>query len=217
MPDFKPMFWAIGYYFIILLLILGFSTLNVSPLVLKFGLNILFLVVTLAVAYTNLNELRPLYQIRRINPLVVILVIILSILFSSALNLTIPHVNNWIFKTDSESNLYTQFLGLRFPIFFMVLSMAVIPAVLEEMAFRGFVFNQMETYMSSRTAIIVCSFLFAILHLNVFSLFWIFPIALVWGWLRIKYNTVWYGMISHFFVNFTSTMFDLNEVEHFLF
>lgn len=215
--DFTPMLWGMGYYFLLLLVISIFSNIEMNPLMLKLWLSVFFLVATFTVAYnSNFKELLPLYQINKIDPVRMVVVIVLSVLVSLVLNLLLPQINNLIFKTEG-TNLYIGFSLTRFSLFLILLNMAIVPAVFEEMAFRGFMFNLMKNYMNPEAAITVCSFLFAILHLNILSMFWLFPVALVWGWLRVKYNTIWYGMASHFFLNLTTFIVELNEVKHFIF
>ena len=98
---------------------------------------------------------------------------------------------------------YYLFEDTHYPELFAVLFICVQPAIFEEVAFRGFLFNNIQELSSSQTAIYVTSFLFGILHLTFISLIWLVPLGLVFAILRSKYNTLWYGMIGHFIYNFT--------------
>lgn len=88
------------------------------------------------------------------------------------------------------------------PFLWTVIFTCVFPAVVEEVAFRGFLFENIRTLTSDKGALYVTSFLFGILHLSVLSLFWLIPLGLAFGWLRLRYNTLWYGIIAHFSYNF---------------
>ena len=46
------------------------------------------------------------------------------------------------------------------------------------------------------------------MHLQIISLLWLIPIGLVFGLLRNKYNTLWYGVIGHFVYNFSITVYE---------
>ena len=46
------------------------------------------------------------------------------------------------------------------------------------------------------------------IHLSIISLLWLVPLGLVLGFLRGKYNTLWYGMVAHFTYNFAITIFE---------
>jgi membrane protease YdiL (CAAX protease family) len=67
--------------------------------------------------------------------------------------------------------------------------------------FRGVLFNETLKIAGLKSTILITSILFTILHLSLISIFWIFPIGLVFGYLRAKYNTILYGVIGHFVYN----------------
>jgi membrane protease YdiL (CAAX protease family) len=133
----------------------------------------------------------------------------LSIIFASVINIIVPFINEALFDTDL--NYYWLFALSSRPIFFMILSVAVMPAIAEELAFRGFILNNLMHFSNKQTALIVSSFLFALLHLDFISFFWLFPFALLLGWLRLQYDTMWYGILAHFIFNTTTCIFSLYE------
>jgi len=94
------------------------------------------------------------------------------------------------------------------PFLWTIILTCVFPAVFEEVAFRGFLFENIRTLTSDKGALYVTSFLFGILHLSALSLLWLIPLGLVFGWLRLRYNTLWYGMIAHFSYNLFISMFE---------
>ena len=81
------------------------------------------------------------------------------------------------------------------------LFIAITPPVFEELAYRGFLFNQLEKVTSPQTTIILTAFIFALVHFSIISLLWIFPFGLLLGYLRYKYNTLWLGIVIHFIHN----------------
>ena len=50
-------------------------------------------------------------------------------------------------------------------------------------------------------AVYITAFVFGIIHLAVISMLWLVPLGLIFGMLRAKYNTLWYGVIGHFTYN----------------
>jgi len=94
------------------------------------------------------------------------------------------------------------------PLWVVVVLQCIYPAVFEELAFRGFLINNLRALSNDRTAIGVSGFLFAIMHINFLGLLWLLPIGLLFGYLRIRYNTLWYGITGHFVYNFVITLID---------
>lgn len=90
-----------------------------------------------------------------------------------------------------------------------ILLIAVYPAFLEEISFRGFLFHNVEKLSNQRAAIIVTSLIFGITHLSFVSMIWHVPLGYYFAHYRAKYNTLWYGVIGHFFYNTFVTLIDL--------
>jgi membrane protease YdiL (CAAX protease family) len=63
------------------------------------------------------------------------------------------------------------------------------------------VFNELSKITGIKSTIIISAILFTMLHLSLLSIFWIFPIGLIFGYFRAKYNTLWYGIIGHLIYN----------------
>lgn len=109
---------------------------------------------------------------------------------------------------DDNYLLLDDFVGLEYPLFWAIIIYGIFPAFFEELAFRGFVFTNIEKIRGRKAAIIGSTFLFALVHLSLFSLLWIIPFALVIAYLRIKHNTLVYGMIGHFSHNTTTILLE---------
>lgn len=85
----------------------------------------------------------------------------------------------------------------------MVFFVAIMPALFEELAYRGYMLQNLLKVTDKNQAIFISSFLFAILHLSFLSLFWLIPFAIALGYVRVKENTLYYGMFMHFCFNLT--------------
>ena len=92
--------------------------------------------------------------------------------------------------------------------FWVLIFYTVIPPIFEELAFRGFLFNQLRTIVSPSVTILATAFIFALIHFSWISIVWIFPFGIVLGYLRHRYNTLWLGMIIHFIHNLLVVLLD---------
>lgn len=90
-----------------------------------------------------------------------------------------------------------------FPFLISLISMAIFPAIFEELVFRGFLFNNLTHLSGKNAAIFGTAFFFSIVHFSILSFFWLFPFGLLLGYLRAKYNTLIYGIVGHFVHNCT--------------
>ena len=82
-----------------------------------------------------------------------------------------------------------------------VLVFAVLPAVCEELAFRGFILTGLRRRFRTGTAIVISSFLFAVAHMNVFQFLPTFVLGLVLGVLAVRGGSVLPGMAYHLIHN----------------
>ena len=78
---------------------------------------------------------------------------------------------------------------------------ALMPALFEEIAFRGFILNGLRHRLRPWTAIILSSFLFAIYHMNVFQALPAFALGIVLGLLAVWSGSVLPGMLLHLLYN----------------
>ena len=147
------------------------------------------------------DDLRGLYSIKNIELSIIGSVVIGAI----AGGFLVSIVANFIQVTINDDVFYNYYLfqDTASPKLFAIIFICVQPAIFEEVAFRGFLFNNIGAITSPQTAVYVTSILFGVLHLSFISLIWLVPIGLVFALLRKRYGTLWYGMIGHFCYNFT--------------
>ena len=98
--------------------------------------------------------------------------------------------------------------GESYPLITVIAFHCLYPALFEELAFRGFMINNLQALSNDRTAIGVSAFLFGITHIAFISLLWLIPLGLLFGYLRIRYNTLWYGIVGHFVYNLVITLIE---------
>jgi sodium transport system permease protein len=81
------------------------------------------------------------------------------------------------------------------------LVIAFLPAVCEELAFRGFLLSGLRRRFRPWTAILLSSFMFALYHMNVFQFLPAFLLGVVLAILAIRTGSVFPGMLFHLIHN----------------
>ena len=94
----------------------------------------------------------------------------------------------------------------------MTLFVAVIPAILEEVAIRGVLLQPLRRY-GDWFAIIVSAIIFSLLHGNMVQIPYTVVAGIYFGYVAVATGSIWPSIIMHFFNNFYSvlvTTFDSN-------
>ena len=172
-----------------------------------FWVEILLAVITLSFAWLNRASIKPVLKFNNFNWLIVFKVVLFGAGASFLVSFVVKELNRTFFH--SEVNYYNSFRLYSFPALVMIYSIAIMPAIFEELAFRGIMYNYCDNFLDERLVVAVTAFLFAIMHLSMVSLVWLIPFGFFIGNLRRKYNTLWYGIIFHFVFNLVACIFDL--------
>jgi len=88
-----------------------------------------------------------------------------------------------------------------------IIVIAVLPALLEEMVFRGYVLRTLRPY-GDGFAVVVSSLLFALMHGNIEQIPFAFCVGLALGWLCVSTNNIWLAVAVHFCNNGMSVLLD---------
>lgn len=201
----SPSLW---YYFITLILL---ATYKLTPLFPE-GFNGLLIISLINIAvvllfwFNSFNDLKPVFTFSGFSFSIAALTIVASLVGSIVISWTAKIIEVSI----SDDVFYNPYLfqDTGWPFLFATLFICVQPAIFEEIAFRGFLFSNIQKIASPTGALYVTSFLFGIIHLAVISLLWLVPIGLAFAFLRMKYNIIWYGVIGHFTYNFGITLIE---------
>jgi uncharacterized protein len=118
-------------------------------------------------------------------------------------------VNHNIFET--EIVYFEAFNLAKYPLLWMMLSLAVQPALFEELGFRGLMQGTLNNLLDKPQSMTITAFAFAAIHLNLISLIWLMPFGLMLGYVRMREGTIWYGVIMHFVFNAIAVLNDLPE------
>ncbi len=95
------------------------------------------------------------------------------------------------------------------PLIVSIIFIAIFPAIFEELAFRGFVFDALDELGGKNAALWGSSFIFALVHFSLISIFWLLPFGLLLGYIRTRTNNIIYGMLGHFAHNLTVVVISL--------
>jgi membrane protease YdiL (CAAX protease family) len=126
---------------------------------------------------------------------------------SVVVHYTVGWLNIALFSKEAHYFIFAR--GNVFYEMVVVLFTAVTPALFEEIAFRGYLLNILLKVVDASQAIYISAFLFAIIHLSFISLFWLIPFAIFIGYVRLKEDTLWYGICFHFAFNLAACLFEL--------
>ncbi|HTI61780.1 CPBP family intramembrane glutamic endopeptidase [Mucilaginibacter sp.] len=138
----------------------------------------------------------------------------IAVVGSLLVHFIVGWLNRKLFSTDFS---YYEFYAFhRYSIALAILFVAVMPALFEELGYRGFLLGKLMLVTDTKQAIIISSFVFAIMHRSIISLFWLIPFALLLGRVRTKENTLWYGVCMHFCFNFTAITLEIIQWNHHL-
>ena len=83
------------------------------------------------------------------------------------------------------------------------------PAVLEEIAFRGIIFDRLSRVLGEREGWLVQAALFSVLHLSPVIFPTHFAMGLIFGWLRMRTRSLIPGMILHAAWNAANILLEL--------
>lgn len=90
-------------------------------------------------------------------------------------------------------------LGMNLLIF------AVLPAILEEMVFRGYVLQSLRSY-GDPIAVVISALLFGLMHGNLLQLPFAFLLGLVFGYVVVQTGNIWIAVVVHFLNNAMSVL-----------
>ena len=171
-----------------------------STYVTSFISDIIFAAIVTFFFILNYKKLLPLITSKITNYTILITLILFLICLAFLVSNFANFLNQSVFN-NAKTSYYEHYIDSPFPLLLSIISIGFFPAVFEEIAFRGVLFDELQKITSVNATIIITTLLFTILHFSFISFLWIFPIGLLFGYLRFKYNSILYGIIGHFVYN----------------
>jgi membrane protease YdiL (CAAX protease family) len=129
--------------------------------------------------------------------------------FIVELNKQIPLPDRLSYLRDTQGNadalivsFFSENSNTHF--FVLVLALAILPAIAEELFFRGVIQNMLQkSGMTAMAAIVVTGFSFSVMHLEFDNFVAIWMMGIVLGWLYYYSQNLWVSIIAHFLNNFS--------------
>ncbi len=165
-----------------------------------------FIALTLLFSFFDAKNILRLYNTKYISWQNLTFAIVFPIFTAAIVYVGMDGLNKLLF--EEIDNIFYDYASYTNSLFWAVLFTAIFPPIFEELAFRGFLFNQLRNFANPWVTIIATAFIFALVHFSFLSILWIFPFGLVLGYLRHRYKTLWLGIIVHFIHNFLILMID---------
>lgn len=203
---------ALVYYFLTLFLLMVYKFTPAFPSGFEgqVVISLIDIVIVIAFALHARHDLAPLFSVSQLR----FRLVVLTIAGALAGSLVIAALAKFINVSISDDVFYDPYLfqDTQYPLLISILFICVQPAIFEELAFRGFLFGNLQRVTSPLGALYISGFLFGLMHLSYISMIWLVPIGLAFAYLRLRYNTLWYGMIGHFFYNLGITLIEYYQL-----
>lgn len=125
--------------------------------------------------------------------------ILFGISISLIFNISIFNLNNLVYITDI-------FTKSSMPILSQAICTGILGPILEELLFRGIVYNKLKEFNSPMRAIILTSLLFGFFHFNLINMIYGFLVSFILIFLYERYNSIVCPIIMHISLNLTSVL-----------
>lgn len=116
-----------------------------------------------------------------------------------------PELYNWLQLQENTNNgMYEAMIGEKNAVSFItsIVFMALMPAIAEEIFFRGFLMNTLNgLFKNMHVAIIVTALLFGVIHLQFMKFIPMFFLAVVFGYAAYWSGSIWTSITAHFLNN----------------
>ncbi|MCW5518971.1 CPBP family intramembrane metalloprotease [Aureitalea sp. L0-47] len=177
-----------------------------DSLITEIVLESVFVLLTIMFSLMDFSRILKLYSVKYINWKNLGFSIVFPVFTAAIVYYGISWLN--ISLMEEDYNMFFDYIGYENAFMWAFIFIAIVAPVFEELAFRGYLFNQLLNVTSPRVTIIATALIFALVHFSFISVLWIFPFGLVLGYLRYKYRTLWLGMLVHFIHNLLVLLLD---------
>lgn len=131
-------------------------------------------------------------------------------LFGVAVTLALAFVNAKIvdvvdYAKFSQEYIWHNEAGENYQLVLLFLTLAVVPAFVEELLFRGLILENLLP-CGKTVAIFGSAFLFGMMHQNAEQLLYATGAGLVFGWIYVRTRSLWPCVLAHFVNNFQSVI-----------
>lgn len=129
------------------------------------------------------------------------------ILFLGWLNLQLPLPDSWIELDKMQMSMIEKLLSGDMPLWIMLFHVAVVPAVCEELMFRGIILRNFERELPPWVAVVLTGTLFGLYHLRFTQALPLILLGILITWLVWRTGSLWVVVAVHFVNNAGSVVF----------
>jgi len=116
-----------------------------------------------------------------------------------------PEFYKWLQTQETANNgMYEAMIGEKnaLSVFTSIIFMALIPAIAEEIFFRGFLMNAFNgVFKNMHISIVVTAILFSLIHMQFMKFIPMFFLAVVFGYAAYWTGSIWTSIAAHFINN----------------
>lgn len=153
-------------------------------------------------ALFNFKETIRLYSFKNVKVTKLVVLSLIMVAFAFIINYVAGYINIELLGGE-DSDMLWIYKDTGYPLLLGIIFIGFHPAIFEEMAFRGFLFNNMLYFSKPKAVIVTTGLLFAFIHFSFIGLLWLLPIGLFFGYLRFRYRNLWYSTVCHLVYNST--------------
>jgi len=127
-----------------------------------------------------------------------------DIIIPTFFGITISLVYNIIlFYLNNKFNFTNKFEINNIPLIVQIVSSGILGPILEELIFRGIVYNKLKTFNKQKISMILTSIIFALFHSDIINAIYAFIVSFVLIYLYEKYKSLKAPILTHIFLNTT--------------
>jgi membrane protease YdiL (CAAX protease family) len=133
-----------------------------------------------------------------------------GMLISIAPAIIVTALSSWYPATESENLVLIRELlsaeNYGFMQYFMLSSIVFISPILEEVIFRGILWDVMKKFFTEKNVLILNSLLFAAIHIDFLHVLGLIPASFLFGWFRYKTGSIKASLMCHMSNNFVACL-----------
>ncbi|MCC5927440.1 MAG: CPBP family intramembrane metalloprotease [Bacteroidetes bacterium] len=114
------------------------------------------------------------------------------------INLQYPFSESYLNFEQSQMDMIENYLRSDHVFLFTLFHVAVVPAICEEILFRGYVLRNFEKSMIPIVAIVLSGLLFGLYHIRLSQLLPLAVLGMLLAWMTLKTGSIWPAIAAHF-------------------
>jgi len=156
--------------------------------------------------YIAMREVVVYYEYKMVNPLKYLLIIPLAVSSMIAFNMITSFAFLFLPNNMMEGYEVVEDILYSAPLPIQVMATVILAPIVEEILYRGVIYNRMKRVMNVKLAMILSSVYFGICHGNYVQGLYAFMIGMMFVFVYDKYKTIWAPMLFHISANGMAVM-----------